>query len=383
MKKQIRISKLTKVLSLVLLSTFFTGSAHADFSDRFYVGIAGGMSFIEPRPNTSDTGYINDESSDGGGKLFIGWDFAERWGVEAYVADLGAATLKADPAANPQPSVSNGSVDYQTAGVSAVFHIFNTERSYGLQDRTGLSVFAKAGVGALNTDSDDLTVEQLESAQIMLGLGVEMGFDSGLAVRAEYEGYDEDAQLATLGVLWRFGGGSDRSSIPQSEKIEQPVVPVAPLPEIPEPLPVPDPDGDFDGVPDNADACPNSPAGSGVDSTGCSLFNGSLEGVNFVTGSAELTGEARVILDGVAVELLRNPDVRVALMAHTDNAGSAAANLSLSKARAISVADYLVSRGVASNRLRPEAYGESNPIVSNATAEGRRQNRRVELRTLD
>lgn len=383
MKKQIRTSNPVTLLLPLMLSLIFAGSAQADFSDRFYVGIAGGMSFIEPRPNTPDTGYINDESSDAAGKLFIGWDFAERWGVEAYVADLGAATLKADPAANPQPAVANGSVDYQTAGVSAVYHVFNTEGSYGMQDRTGLTVFLKAGVGTLNTDSDDLTVEQLESVQLMLGLGVEKGFDSGLAIRAEYEGYDEDAQLASVGVLWRFGGGSDRSSIPQSQKVDQPVVPVAPLPEMPQAVPVPDPDADFDGVPDGIDACPSSPAGSSVDSTGCSLFNGSLDGVNFLSGSAELTAEARVILDGVAVELLRNPDVRVAVMAHTDNAGRASANLELSKRRAVAVAQYLVSRGVTSGRLRPEAYGESNPVVSNATPEGRSQNRRVELRTLN
>ena len=62
---------------------------------------------------------------------------------------------------------------------------------------------------------------------------------------------------------------------------------------------------------------------------------------------------------------------------------AAAGNLELSKQRALAVARYLLGRGVEASRLQPEAYGESRPMVSNATAEGRAMNRRIELRRLN
>ena len=73
----------------------------------------------------------------------------------------------------------------------------------------------------------------------------------------------------------------------------------------------------------------------------------------------------------------------VSVEAHTDNQGAAAGNLELSKNRALSVARYLVSKGVSGARLKPQAFGESRPRVSNATAAGRAQNRRVEFNIVE
>jgi outer membrane protein OmpA-like peptidoglycan-associated protein len=144
-------------------------------------------------------------------------------------------------------------------------------------------------------------------------------------------------------------------------------------------------DGDGDGVNDDADRCPSTPAGVEVDAEGCQvLFEPTkktliLEGVNFETGKAELTPDSETILNGVAESLVANDSIRVQVTGHTDNTGSLAVNRRLSLARARAVRDYLVSKGVAEDRLTARGMGPDQPIASNRTAEGRAQNRRVEL----
>lgn len=145
-------------------------------------------------------------------------------------------------------------------------------------------------------------------------------------------------------------------------------------------------DADKDGVADGLDKCPNTAAGTRVDATGCPvLFEAGatavvLQGVTFATGSANLTDAAKGILDGVAQSLVANPDVKVEVGGHTDNTGSRATNVRLSQARAESVMAYLVSKGVAANRLTARGFGPDEPVAENTTAAGRAKNRRVELR---
>jgi outer membrane protein OmpA-like peptidoglycan-associated protein len=144
-------------------------------------------------------------------------------------------------------------------------------------------------------------------------------------------------------------------------------------------------DTDGDGVNDDQDRCPSTPAGVKVDAEGCQvLFEEKkktliLEGVNFETGKSTLTPESETILNGVAESLVANDSIKVQVAGHTDNTGSAAVNARLSKARAESVRQYLIDHGVAAERLTARGYGPSKPIASNKTAEGRAQNRRVEL----
>jgi len=84
-------------------------------------------------------------------------------------------------------------------------------------------------------------------------------------------------------------------------------------------------------------------------------------------------------LDTAASELIAEPGTRVVVEGHTDDVGGEAYNYELGLRRAEAVRDYLISRGVAADRLTVKSFGMTRPLASNATEEGRAQNRRVEL----
>ncbi|MDO5510609.1 MAG: OmpA family protein [Weeksellaceae bacterium] len=101
--------------------------------------------------------------------------------------------------------------------------------------------------------------------------------------------------------------------------------------------------------------------------------------VRFEYNKSSLTAEAQTNLDRVVNVFKEYPDTDILIVGHTDNVGSAAYNRPLSQQRAKAVRDYLVSKGVNSNRIRVEGVGFSEPRYSNDTADGRAGNRRVEF----
>ena len=164
-------------------------------------------------------------------------------------------------------------------------------------------------------------------------------------------------------------------------------------------------DSDGDGVVDGLDKCPGTPPGRKVDANGCELDSDGdglvdavdkcptiyaktddgcppplvLEGVNFDNDMATLRPEAIGILDRAAIALKEWGSVKVEIGGHTDSVGTDEYNQALSERRAYAVRDYLISKGVAADRLTAKGYGESKPVADNGTAEGRFQNRRVEM----
>lgn len=104
-----------------------------------------------------------------------------------------------------------------------------------------------------------------------------------------------------------------------------------------------------------------------------------LEGVNFDFDRATLRPEDSDVIDKDMATLKEWGDVKVEVAGHTDSVGSDRYNMDLSQRRANTVRNYLISKGIAADRLVAKAYGESQPIASNDTDEGRFKNRRVEL----
>lgn len=142
-------------------------------------------------------------------------------------------------------------------------------------------------------------------------------------------------------------------------------------------------DADRDGVVDRLDKCPGTPAGIKVDANGCEIEEIVLRGVIFDTNKATLKASSTAILDSVVDILKQRPNAKVELRGHTDNVGKDAYNQKLSERRAVAVVDYLVSKGIPAANLTAKGFGESNPIATNDTPDGREQNRRVTLQFTD
>ncbi len=141
-------------------------------------------------------------------------------------------------------------------------------------------------------------------------------------------------------------------------------------------------DSDGDGVADSRDLCPNTPAGSRVDADGCELPVVQVASikllVNFAFDSAVVQEKYFADLGELAQFLNRFQDLDVDVEGHTDSTGPDDYNQGLSQRRAQAVVDLLVNEhGIARSRLQAKGYGESRPVASNDTEEGRAQNRRV------
>lgn len=150
------------------------------------------------------------------------------------------------------------------------------------------------------------------------------------------------------------------------------------------------PDVDQDDIPDYRDICLptnntiTTSSTPGDDELGCEgQHQILLINVNFQVGNSYLDAASRAALDRVAIALQRVPEQLVEVSAHTDDEGSSEDNLRLSQNRAAAVRHYLMLRGVGPNQISGVGYGEQLPLRSNETLDGRRDNRRVELKRIN
>jgi len=139
------------------------------------------------------------------------------------------------------------------------------------------------------------------------------------------------------------------------------------------------PDRDKDGVADKDDDCPDVPGSAEQKGCPASFSRESLGHVTFETGKATLESSSYQYLDDVTTTLKQYPDTRIIIEGHTDSEGDDATNLELSKQRAETLQTYFAKNGIKAERITTNGYGESRPIENNDTAEGRKQNRRVEI----
>lgn len=172
----------------------------------------------------------------------------------------------------------------------------------------------------------------------------------------------------------------------------QAVTPPTPAEPGPGPAPEPEPgrpvepgpaagpcsDKDGDGVCDEDDDCPDTPKGAFVNAKGCWV----VENLLFDFDKAIIKSKYYKDLDEVVRVLKDNPYLNVEIQGHTCNIGTDRYNQRLSERRAKAVKDYFMKKGIPKERLSSIGYGEKKPAFSNQTKDGRRQNRRVELKPI-
>jgi len=174
-------------------------------------------------------------------------------------------------------------------------------------------------------------------------------------------------------------------------------------------------DTDGDGVADNNDQCVDLPgvsenAGCPVDSDGDQVYDAddncpdragvltnlgcpevkvtqaerriideAIASVKFISGRSTLTVYSKKLLDKVARLLIENPQYKLRISGHTDSSGDNTFNLQLSRNRALTTFNYLASKGVSKHRMSHDGFGDTQPIASNDTRQGRLKNRRVDF----
>ena len=338
--------------------------------------------------------------------LRLGYNFTKYLGVEAYGHWVPAET------SNKYPGGAGLKGNVFGYGVEGIFNL--------LPDSAFVPFFA-VGLGGIHYSEKDCDINDDKQDKLTLGygLGVKYFLSDNWALRADvrhimpvkadFDSPDDTMHnnlLATLGLTFAFGG-------------EKP----APPPPPPAPVIL---DSDNDGVPDNLDKCPGTPAGVAVDKDGCPLDSdndgvydyldkcpGTPAGVKvdkdgcpppvveevkpqprvekeiiekgrttlkvlFDTNKSVIKKGYFADVDALAGVMQQYPDLNVTIEGHTDNVGKDAYNKKLSQRRADAVKAYLVKKGIDANRLTAIGYGEERPIADNATKAGKAENRRVE-----
>jgi OOP family OmpA-OmpF porin len=279
----------------------------------------------------------------------------------------------------------------ETGGAGTDFYQngFGVDLQYAFGQRSEFTPYLLAGLGGVYND-----VVGSSNDKFTPYLNVGAGFTRAIfgneqlrlrgELRAVYDDYQFQGQDGMIDyramVGLEMGLGAPREVIREVEKVVIKEVPVerVVVQEVAAPVVL---DSDGDGVPDDRDLCPNTPAGARVDANGCVIEQTLvMRDITFEFNSARLTTNAQRLMENVVAFLRADPQARIIISGHTDSIGSEAYNLKLSRDRANEVRDYLIGYGIDAGRLTALGFGKARPIASNDTEIGRETNRRVEFR---
>lgn len=288
----------------------------------------------------NDLGYV----------IGIGYDFTSRLSAEFSVMDL-------NPETKPKRELDQD--------------LWKIDVLYGLDFNLGrFKPFVVSGLGNSNIDGENDSIWDI-------GAGLRLPLNERWTWRTSIRNYyalgrdfeDQDFGIDTT-LVYRFGGS--RKSMTSSN--EPPREGVQEVGEVA--------DADRDGVPDANDLCSDTPRSYAVDKDGCPIAIEEVARVellvNFDFDRSEVKEQYLPEIESVARFMEQYPDRVVELEGHTDSRGTDAYNLGLSQRRAEAVMAELVGRfGISPSRVSAKGFGESQPIGSNDSAQGRAENRRV------
>lgn len=332
--------RLLPVVALLILS--FTALAQ----DRFEIGIGAGST----HPMAQDA--FKSAASPGDGQLYwLGYGLDENWGVE-----LGLDQLDFDAIDSKHKALS----------LAGVYRFLPQNWVHPIAKLGLTSVESKSALD-VKTSSFGLKAAAGIEADAFKYVSVGALFDYNYISKSDDAADLKDTQAMMAAVFLTIHNALDGKDA--ASESTAPTAAVAPVAK----------DTDADGVNDDDDKCPNTPAGVAVNKIGCSEKEKASVKLNviFATGKAELDAKSDGEIQNLAAFMKKFPDTSVEISGHTDTSGSAEINNSLSQKRADSVKNALVKAGVESSRLTAKGYGSSRPVASNKTKAGRDENRRV------
>lgn len=249
-------------------------------------------------------------------------------------------------------------------GVTRIFT--NLIKEYPLTADASLYTLVGAGVEVFDDEAkgneDGLFGNYGAGIKYKVAEELSLKFDVRHVIEADH---GDNNLLYTLGFAVPFGEVAKAAPV-----VEKP----APV-ETPAPVAAPK-DTDGDGVIDNLDECPDTMKGAKVDTVGCmTLIN---LNINFDTDKSVIKDSYNSRIAEFAKMMKANPKLKASIEAHTDSVGSNAYNQKLSERRAASTVKALTDLGVDSTKIKAVGFGETRPVASNETVEGRAENRRVE-----
>ena len=307
--------------------------------------------------------------------LGLGYQFNDSWSTE--LTYLGMDT----------EAPGDQDVEMRQVRLDALYHL---ERNGRIQP------FMAIGLGENEFEANG---QSIEDTQLNLGTGIKVFFNDRISWRTDFRlinslDYEEFDVALSTGVEFFFGRvgtsapkvSSPKTTKPKDSDKDGVADAVDQCPMTPRGVSVDSKgcalDSDGDGIPDHKDSCPNTSAGAKVDEKGCYIVLNETREVNL---EVKFANNSDVVPQSYYSEIKRVADfmteyalTSVVIEGHTDDRGAASYNEDLSSRRASAVAKVLVEEfKIASDRVSAKGYGESNPIATNDTAEGRAENRRV------
>ena len=330
-------------LAVVLVAGYsMTISAEEGFT------VTGGISVTD---FAGDRGLGLDDDTEESGFAAFGYRFDNPWELEVSYSRLDEA------------ETDSGDIDVEQIRLDA---LYNFTRNGDWQP------YLVFGIGEQDFDFDN--ADDIDETAANAGVGVKYFLSEKVAVRSDLRAIAslDESEVDTalsIGLSYLFGSKKPKPA------------PVAPAPA-PQAAPEPAKDSDGDGVIDQNDRCPDTKAGARVDEDGCYILIKETHTINLqvnFANNSDVVPEAYIKdIREVADFMKAYPLTEVVLEGHTDSRGKEDYNADLSDRRAKAVAAVLVDKlNVPGSRVSARGYGESKPVASNDTAEGRAENRRV------